>query len=212
MKQIYKKIQDEVESFIEWSNSEVKEYEWDSMYPNWIRAYTYTDELFNCTDFQSWNDETINNVLYLIARDNECEEISSSLVNHPELLLLLARKGLHYNDSDTRWQLAHYLGEIRAMDAQVEMLLTDYYKDGNEYVRRRSLLALGNIKSKFAEQFAINSWNTEMEYQKIAALHVLNNINSVELSIRLLELGEKDDSEHVRNNVKNIRDSRGLNL
>ncbi|NEW09929.1 HEAT repeat domain-containing protein [Paenibacillus sp. SYP-B3998] len=211
MKQIYKKIQDEVESFYEWSNSQVKEYEWDSMYPNWTRAYTYSVELFNNEDFNTWNDEIINNVLYLIARDNECEEISSNLVNYPELLLFLAKKGLHYNESDTRWQLAHYLGEIESASNDVELLLTEYYRDSNEYVMRRSLLALGNIKSKYAEQFAIISWNTGMEYQKIAALQVLNKINSVEL-IRFLELGENDKSEHVKSNVKNIRDSRGLNL
>ncbi len=194
-----------VKDFKAWSRTVKQEFEWETNYPGWSIINTVFEQLMKTTDIREWDEEFIKDVLYLIAKDNECECLADILHGFPECLLFLSRHGLNYPDSDARWQLVHHLSAIYNDFSESEEIINNYYQDNNEYVRRRALLALGYIKSKYAEENALKSWETGQEYQKIAALHVLYEIDSSKLR-NLLINGETDTSELVKNNVKQIEE------
>ncbi|MFF2481252.1 HEAT repeat domain-containing protein [Paenibacillus sp. NPDC058071] len=178
-KDIYQKLDEQVNEFWQWSKSVKHELEWEASYPNWTILNTIFDSLIGTTDHNEWDQRIINNLLFIIGRDNECELLIHKLTEFPVSFIFLAEKGISYPDRDTKWQLAHYLTEcISTHYSEAEQIIYRYYDDENEYVKRRALLALGIIKSNYAEKCALNSWNTGMEYQRIAALHVLEQLDS----------------------------------
>jgi len=178
-KDIYQKFDEQVDNFRQWSRTIKLEFEWEESFPNWQLIYTIFDTLIETTTYEMWNQRTVNNLLFIIGRDNESELLMSKIAEYPGALLFLGREGITYTDCDTKWQLAHYLAECFSDHPDVEEIILKYYEDDNEYVKRRALLALGIIKSKYAEQCALESWGTGMKYQRLAALEVLKQLNSL---------------------------------
>lgn len=66
------------------------------------------------------------------------------------------------------------------------------------------------MKSKYAENLAVEAYSTNYEYQKIAALEVLHMMNSQKLN-EYLKLSELSESTHVRNSAQRIKTERGIN-
>ncbi len=206
MNSIYALLKSTVCDFEKWSTAMKNELEWETQYPYWSTIKKIYQELIETTNFNEWDTETINNVLFLIARDNECEILASSLCDmNPECLYFLSKYALNYYDPDAKWQLAYYISKIYNRFPGAEEIILNYYNDSHEYVKRRALLSLGYINSKYAEQCALNSWESNLEYQKITALHTLYEINSPKLKI-FLQKAEEDLSETVRTNANQIKD------
>lgn len=152
-----------------------------------------------------WTPEVHQDVLYALARDNEAERISDELVDHPELLLRLAPTALVCADSHARWQVAEAPGRTHESHAEVEGFLKRLCtSDEDEYVRRRSLLALGHRRSPMAEPLALHAWDTGHEYQRIAAMEVLCDLDSSHLT-RILSAADHDPREAVRQRASYIR-------
>jgi len=202
-KDIYTKLDELVNDFWEWSKSQKHEYEWETEYDNWTTIHTIFSELIETTGPSYWSQRTIHNLLYIIARDNECEILINKLCERPKSLLFLAQEGLFYPDLDVRWQLAHYLIKISEHYSEAEEIILKFTNDRDEYVRRRAMLALGYIKSQYAEEKAIIAWNTNLEYQRIAALEVLYQIKSKKLE-HYLKLALHSEFEYVRSNAERI--------
>jgi len=202
-KDIYTKLDEQANEFWDWSKSQKQIYEWETNYPNWHLLTTLFSHLVETTECTSWSQKTINNLLYLIARDNECEQLVDKLSETPLNFIFLAKEGLQYPDSNARWQLAHYLSELPETCLETGELIYNYFKDDDEYVRRRALLALGLINSKYSEQSALESWEINLEYQKIAALEVLYQIKSTYLE-PYLQLALIDKHKFVRANAERI--------
>ncbi|WP_227245324.1 hypothetical protein [Paraburkholderia caribensis] len=141
-------------------------------------------------------------MLYAIARDNEMEHIAQELSGRPEALLELARFALRSLEPDAKWQLAAQLGTLSTNKAEAETLLLRLVDDADEYVSRRSLLALGVLKSVHAESLAEKAWLTGHEYQRIAALRVLKDIASSKLT-EYAQFAEEDGRKSV---IKNAHD------
>lgn len=177
-KDIYQKLDEQVDDFWRWSKTIKHELEWEVSFPRWELLNTIFDTLIATTTNHTWEQRTVNNLLFIIGRDNESELLIRKITEYPESLLFLGKEGITYSDSDTKWQLVHYLTECFPTHFEVEEIIYRYYEDQNEYVKRRALLALGIIKSKYAEQCALESWRTGMKYQKLAALEVLIQLNS----------------------------------
>jgi HEAT repeat protein len=137
-------------------------------------------------------------VLYILARDNEDGRIKEEIARRPSFLLALSRRALHSTEADARWQLADALGFVDAADAEVEPLLVQFYNDSDEYVSRRALLAIGNRRSDKAEALALRSWDTGLEYQQIAALHVLSHIGSAQFEV-FRQMAERDPRQYLAN-------------
>jgi hypothetical protein len=124
---------------------------------------------------EGWNDHTKQLLIYTIARDNEvgriCDELSE------EQLMVLAATSMSSEERDAKWQLAEQSGKHPPTN-QKEKLLLELAVDADEYVRRRSLMALADSGSGRAEQLAITAWQSGKEYQQMACLQVLWRINS----------------------------------
>ena len=85
----------------------------------------------------------------------------------------------------------------------MEDILLKYTNDPHEYVNRRALISLGKIKSRYAENKALIVWQNDNVYQKIAALHVLHEIGSVNLKLLLME-AKNHESSIVREYVNKL--------
>ncbi|MDR9856194.1 hypothetical protein RJP21_21560 [Paenibacillus sp. VCA1] len=197
------KIDEQVDEFWQWSKTQKQVNEWEASYSEWSLINTLLDRLVRFTDFTQWDQRTINNILYLIARNNECETLIDTISENPACLIYLSREGLKYQDDNARWQLVHYLSKIIVEQPEAERLILMYCDDHIEYVRRRALLALGDIKSEHAEQKAIEAWSSNLEYQRIAALETLYQVESRELE-KYLQLGLQDSFDYVRMNAERI--------
>ena len=201
-KSIETKIDEQADEFWQWSKNQKQIYEWEANYSEWGLINTLLSRLVHSVDCTQWSQRTINNILYLVARDNECETLVDTLSENPSCLIYISREGLKYQDDSARWQFAHYLSKI-AEHPEAEELILSYCNDHAEYVRRRALLALGYINSAYAEEKAIEAWNSNMEYPKIAALETMYQIRSMQLE-KYLKLGLNDSFEHVKRNSERI--------
>ena len=68
------------------------------------------------------------------------------------------------------------------------------------------MMTLADLGYKSAETLAVAAWNTKDEYHRMAALHVLERLNSAQLN-EYLELASADAREHIVAMAKRIRES-----
>ncbi len=199
----------EVERFKMWAST-IPVYEssteWECDYPKWPALYSAVFDILN-TSYVHWSEKVIKDILYAVARDNECNIIIEKIGDNKALLLFLAQYARNSEEKDAKWQFAEALGELpedcREM-AEVSLLIL--VKDQDEYVSRRALIALGRINSSQAEVFAERAWNSGLEYQKIASLSVFNEMSSPRLT-QFLDMAAQDESTYVRKKADEIRHS-----
>jgi HEAT repeat protein len=175
-------VKREESRFRRWASAypaEMRSGEWECAYPDWSSIYTaVTDVLCREDTLAHLGDSGIESILYLIARDNECEVIAKALANKPDALTAFAHAALKTNDSDAKWQIARRLRNTQVPSHDAEALLLKFVEDDDEYVRRHALLALGDIKSSRTEDLAYKAWESGDEYQRIAALCALKACGS----------------------------------
>ncbi|MFE6234230.1 HEAT repeat domain-containing protein [Cellulosimicrobium sp. NPDC057862] len=169
------------ETFATWTQTHPQDFgEWETDYEEWPATYACARDLVGERPFTRWSDVEKASFLYLLARDNEVEDLADLLSEHPATLAGVAEHVCAAPESaepDARWQIAAYLPAVGA-DA-IPLLLT-LLTDDDEYVRRRALLSLGALGVPAAEGCAVAAWESGLEYQRIAALHVLHQIESLE--------------------------------
>lgn len=177
--------------------------EWEFDYPDWDTFYRAVFDFLK-TKHDQWSKDDVSNILFALARDNEGENILDQIRENPPLLLFLAGHVLGSEQSEAKWQIAAALGDIpETFRAETEKLLVTLADDKDEYVSRRSILALGKIKSEYAEALAERAWKSEHEYQRIAALWVLKDVSSTKL-VNYLALAIKDGRQHLKKNAEEI--------
>lgn len=193
----------EVARFKNWAPSHEGTYgEWECDYEHWNELWAATKESMKFYAHELPDIETSNNLLYVIARDNEIEILRKELIKYPVLLRHLARFGVDSSEPYAKWQIA-----ISVADAQLEDaadLIRPYLTDADEYVRRRSLLAIAPFSPIEAEEVAKTWMDEDYEYSRIAGLHILDNVNSDSL-LFYLEKHANDPSQYVRLNIDEIR-------
>jgi HEAT repeat protein len=185
-----------VQRFKSWAERyPTKHGEWE-YYEDWAEIETAFEACLDAWSPQDWTDEIVNLMLFSIARSSETERLINQLRTRPEQLLALARAGLHSEDPDARWQLAHAVGKWIPEAKEAEPLLERFFDDRDEYVSRRALIALGDRGSIRAEALALRAWETGHEYQRMAALGALRSINSAAFG-RHLALALEDGREYL---------------
>lgn len=178
--------------------------EWETTYEAWPElTRAYIDVLDRCSP-NDWDQELVDLLLYALARDNEAEVLKDELVARPDHLLALARAASPGGEADARWQIADALGQTAASDADVEPLLEGFLQDPDEYVSRRALSALARRGASQFDDWAIRAWDTDHEYQRMAALDGLAARSSPLLG-RYLDLAEADGREYLVGLAKSIR-------
>jgi len=134
---------EEVERFRRWADrvrrSTSRHGEWECEYPDWERLYESAEQFLGEAP-RTLAAHKIEQLLYILARDNEDERILQALAAYPRIALQLAHAGVGHSDQDARWQLAVLLGRIRSPEAMA--LLKQFTQDSDEYVRRRAASAI----------------------------------------------------------------------
>lgn len=152
-------------------------------------------------------DEMIDDILFGIARDNECGVIIDVLLDYPEWYSILCKKSLQTNYINAKWQFAENLKDYTGSDGLWETIFK-FLDAGDEYTERLALMSLAHIYPDEAEKYAIDFWHRNKfendEYQKIMVLHVLYKIRSSRLE-HYLDLAEHSEYEWLKENAKEIR-------
>ena len=152
--------------------------EWECDYPDWASLYTAVSEFIADSKIMDWDESVIGLLIYAIARDNEDEYLAPLLQADVEKLQVLATAAVHSEEKDAKWQLGEQLAFCADRLASAESLLLAFAADDDEYVRRRSMMALGRMKSGHVESLAKAAWETGDEHQRMAALDALYNVQS----------------------------------
>lgn len=200
-------LQLEVNRFKQWAagiSPDTRSGEWECDYPEWKRFWAAAKCLVETVPTATWTEATTEDFVYALARDNEVEVIADDLGSRSDALLTLAARAIHSVETDAKWQIAAKLGDLNEHKLEAEALLIHLVQDADEYVSRRSLLALGRLKSGKAELFAESAWQTGHEYQRIAALWALKDVGSSKLNDYLL-LADEDGRDYVVRNATEIR-------
>lgn len=174
-------------------------------------------ELIQKTPASLATDQMINDLLYAIARDNECEIIVQEAGKYNDWFSLLCRKSLQSPYTNAKWQFAKELKNHNNNDSLIDLIF-DFLSTEDEYTERMALESLAFIDPDQAEKYAIVFWNRgkypkgsyEDEYQKIMALHVLHKVNSASLE-KYLDIAEQSDYHYLKINAQEIREKIRLN-
>ena len=187
----------EVERFRDWAATyplESRSGEWECDYDHWRDLWRAFHSYITSNAPSSSNDETISDVIYAIARDNEMEELVLDLSKTQAWFLFVLPAVLICNEADARWQFAKAIGgQILPFDV-AEHALLQLVVDQNEYVSRMALRALGQIGSNFTELYCERAWATNQEYQRIMVLWALKAKGSSRLPEYVL-LAKEDGRE-----------------
>lgn len=196
-----------VKHFKQWAEAvpvETRSGEWECDYPDWQRLWSAAEQLMETVPVDVWAESAMEDLLYALARDNECEVIADALAKRDSVLMAVASRATHSAESEAKWQIAVKLGERCGPLAEAEELLVHFVQDANEYVSRRALLALGRASSGKTETYAERAWATGHEYQRIAALWALKDVGSAKLD-EYLRWADADAREFLVSNAREIR-------
>lgn len=207
------KLHLKVNAFKIWAKTNYPEITEDNDNGEWCFCDEF-DEMYACALSiiqknlaSSATEQIIDDLLYTIARDNECENIVGVLVDYDDWFALLCRYSLKSPYTNAKWQLAENLKNYKGSD-DLKDLIFEFLSTGDEYTERRALQSLAYIYPEQAEKYAIEFWNRNKyeydEYQKIMVLHVLYQIKSASLN-KYLEIAEKSNYTYLKMNAKEIR-------
>ncbi len=149
--------------------------------------------------------DTIDEILYTIARDNECMSVIEEL--NSDWYSFLCKAVLNTQYTNAKWQFAECIKKHAEVE-EIKPLIFEFLKSGNEYIERMALESLAILYPDKAEEYAEMFWNRNVydqdEYQKIMALHTLYKIGSPKLSY-YLDLADNSPYEYLRMNAREIR-------
>jgi hypothetical protein len=183
--------------------------EWECGYDSWDDIYQAFANYLKTSDPTQWTSKEKELLLYIIARDNEMEHLSSIL--DEQALVTLTREAIINGHRDDKWQLAVQLN--RLTDKHLATTLMDsLVNDEDEYVNRRALMGLAELQSDRVEGYAEVFWSRNKygdmdEYQKMAVLHALSVTKSKNLE-DYIRKAKEDGREHLVNLATKIEDGK----
>lgn len=202
-------LDNEVVRFKMWAltyPSETRSGEWECDYDYWKELYAAFTSFVESNSPDKLSEQDIKNIIYVVARDNEMENLVSELAEKPSWFKVVLPHVLESEESDAKWQFAVALGENILPFAESESALLKLVDDENEYLSRRALQSLGKIGSNKTESLCERAWETNHEYQRIMALWVLKQIHSEKLE-KYLSLAKEDGREYVVSNANKIKNA-----
>ena len=131
--------------------------EWEVDYPYWNDTYSAFCHVLTQMDAETADIVLLDEMVYLIARDNEAEGFIQETTSHPQWFERLCRRAAASNESEAKWQFAAYLPECPCSQEVKDMIL-DFAKDPNEYVSRRALLAMPSNYRNTSESLFWSRW------------------------------------------------------
>ena len=188
---------------------------WEVDYPAWNDIFDAFCHVLTQMDAETADSVLLDEMVYLIARDNEAEGFIQETTSHPQWFECLCRRAAASNESEAKWQFAAYLPEC-SCSQEVRDIILNFAKDPNEYVSRRALLAMPALRPDCVEQFAPLFWERNcyspelQEYQRIAVLVSLDAIHS-DLLPQYLERAKQDGRSYLLEHAKRIEGGLAMN-
>jgi HEAT repeat protein len=199
-------LHDEINRFKDWAPPiDHRHGEWECDYEHWPQLWTAAISSIDQHSGRELSPDVAEDLLFVLARDNEAEHIRDHLVQTTDVLSTLAAYATKCSDADAKWQIVVSVADAELPNAAD--LIRPFLNDDNEYVRRRSLMAFSLFAPREAEEIALQDLAATFEYTRIAALHVLHTVDSPQLASALQAL-ENDPSPHVRHKVLELRGKR----
>ena len=210
-----KDLHTKVNRFKAWTKENFPAFSEEDDYGEWC----FCDEFFEMYDCSmdiirklsagEASEQMIDDLLYVIARDNEREILLQELEKRSEWFALLCQRCLQTGYIAAKWQFAKHLPNCKDHDGfnDFKEIIYDFFKTDDEYTDRMALQALAEIYPEQAERYAVDFWERKKyeydEYQKIMVLHVLFQIHSPKLP-HYLALAEKSEYRYLRENAEEI--------
>ena len=188
---------------------------WEIDYPAWNDIFDAFCHVLTQMDAETADSVLLDEMVYLIARDNEAEGFIQETTSHPQWFECLCRRAVASNENEAKWQFAAYLPEC-SCSQEVRDIILNFAKDPNEYVSRRALLAMPALRPDCVEQFAPLFWERNcyspelQEYQRIAVLVSLDAIHS-DLLPQYLERAKQDGRSYLLEHAKRIEGGLAMN-
>lgn len=188
---------------------------WEVDYPAWNDIFDAFCHVLTQMDAETADSVLLDEMVYLLARDNEAEGFIQETTSQPKWFECLCRRAAASNENEAKWQFAAYLPECPCSQEVKDMIL-DFAKDPNEYLSRRALLAMPVLRPDCVEQFAPLFWECScyspelQEYQRIAVLVSLDAIHS-DLLPQYLELAKQDGRSYLLEHAKRIEGGLAMN-
>lgn len=149
----------------------------------------------------------IDDLLYSIARDNECSSLMTDTLNRSEWFSLLCKSCLQTKYTNAKWQFAEHLHKYVDRN-EIRDLIFSFLETGDEYTERMALQSLSKIYPEHIERYAVSFWDRKKydadEYQKIMVLCVLDKVKSPLLE-QYLSLADKSKYKYLKENAAKIR-------
>ena len=188
---------------------------WEVDYPAWNDIFDAFCHVLTQMDAETADSVLLDEMVYLLARDNEAEGFIQETTSQPKWFECLCRRAAASNENEAKWQFAAYLPECLCSQEVKDMIL-DFAKDPNEYLSRRALLAMPVLRPDCVEQFAPLFWECScyspelQEYQRIAVLVSLDAIHS-DLLPQYLERAKQDGRSYLLEHAKRIEGGLAMN-
>lgn len=203
----FKKIADRVNP--EWSEMNDNG-EWEIDLDEFDKMCDIIFEIIETISYEDASEQMLDDILFGIARDNECSRIVYELLKYPDWYSVLCKKSLETDYINAKWQFAESLKDYKGQE-KLHQLIFEFLNTDDEYTERLALKSLAHIYPDKAEKYAIEFWWRDKymddhgsEYQKIMVLHVLNIIHSTELE-KYLNLADQTGYYYLKENLKEIR-------
>lgn len=199
----------EVEKFRSWASrypEDTRSGEWECDYGEWPSLNSAFLNFIESKSPAELSETEITDLLYIIARDNEIEDLIEAVALKRELFVLLLSHVIDSAENDAKWQFAVAIGQNTLNQNLAEDALLKLVNDAHEYTSRMALRSLGKIGSSKTETLCKRAWETNHEYQRIMALWVLKEIDSEELQ-KYLELALFDGRKYIVQNAIEIKNA-----
>ncbi|MCM1398534.1 MAG: hypothetical protein NC225_03510 [Clostridium sp.] len=169
-------------------------------------------DIIESASYAEATEQMLDDMLFGIARDNECSRIVNRLIDYSGWYSVLCRKSLSTDYRNAKWQFAESLKDYKGQD-NLRELIYEFLKIDDEYTERLALMSLAYIYPEQAEKYAIDFWHRDKykdddygnEYQKIMVLHVLHTIGSDKLN-EYLDLADQSKYRYLKENSKRLRE------
>ncbi len=213
-----KKLQGKVNKFKRRANKDYPHWSERNDNGEWEIGLSEFDEMCSVifyiienTSYAEATEQMLDDMLFGIARDNECSRIINMLIDYSGWYSVLCRMSLSTDYLNAKWQFAESLKDYKGQD-NLHELIYEFLNVDDEYTERLALMSLAYIYPDKAEKYAIDFWHRdkykdndyENEYQKIMVLHVLHTIGSSKLN-EYLDLADKTEYRYLKDNSKKLR-------
>lgn len=201
------RFRDAAAAFQQWAGCyplDQRSIEWETDYEAWPELTSAYCALLDACRPDDWDQDLVDQLLYTLARDNECEVLKDELILRPVHLIALAEASTSSCEPDAKWQIADALGRIGS-EHHVEPIIEHLIRDADEYVSRRALAALTRRGGANLDFWAVRAWETGHEYQRMVALEAFAESGS-ELLATYLDQAQADGRQYLVGLANDLRD------